>query len=585
MTIREIYNKNITLQNISKAIVRAVFVQNHDTALRHLGWLSGELSKYVDSLNEQKDNIYGKDLAVSFEERIAGIGSFFGNIIAAQQAEDYILIADLLEMQLVPFLLDVQEDMRNTCDLFFCQENWDYNIKLLRKKDAKLAELVEAEKERWLNDEFPMYQLEPTNSGLFTLASEDAKGRYYFHSNLNPQQEAVAFAERYYTVEEDCYAVLGLGLGYHCAALAGKDEGIRVNIYENSLAVILQAMLANELTWLWNNERIRLIYDKDFTRLSRQLGAENTLFVIHYPSLRHVKNASVRDKMNQFFIRDSGIRNTRALMDSNFKENIKHYTGLVDELRERFEGKRAIIVAAGPSLDRNVKLLLDKPDDVIIIATETVFRKLTGLGVKIDYVIVSDASSRIYGHMTGMWNSQVPMLYLSTTCRAFARDYSGDCYIILQKDYERSVEAAEQLGADTYSTGGSVSTVALDVCIRLGCSSIAFVGLDLAYTGNLAHAEGTARRVANDIDDMPKVDGYEFGFTPDGKYRVKKAKVPSSNVFNMYRHWMEKRIKEQDVKIPIYDASEGGSIIDGMEIVPLKTYLNELLEQFNNLPC
>ena len=58
-----------------------------------------------------------------------------------------------------------------------------------------------------------------------------------------------------------------------------------------------------------------------------------------------------------------------------------------------------------------------------------------------------------------------------------------------------------------------------------GCKSIAFIGLDLAYTDNLAHAEGTARRVANDIEDAKKVDGYAYYYSEDGKYKVKNRKV------------------------------------------------------------
>lgn len=573
MTIKELYNKNISLQIVSSSIVNAVYVQNYDLALRQFTWLTAEFSRYIVALTENAKEIYGSCEDALFTEKIAGVSGFLGSVMDAQKTEDYILMADLLDMQLIPFLLNIQEDIRNNCDTCFFQDNWDYNIKLLKKQDEELATLVEVEMEKWLKDEQPIYQIEPTNSGLFTLSGEDVKGRYYFHSNINPRLEATAFADRYYSVTEDKYAVLGFGLGYHGLMLAAKDEGIRINIYEDNLTVILMAMLANELTWLWGNNRIKLIYDKDLTKLSKELAKGESTFVIHYPSMRHVKNQAVRDKLNQLFIRDSGIKNTRLLMDSNFKENIKHYTGLVHELEDKFIGKRAIIVAAGPSLDKNVKLLLDKPEDVIIVAVETVFRKLIGLGVKVDYVIVSDATSRICGHMTGLWNSQVPLLYLSTAYRAFARDYAGDCYMILQKDYDRSEEMASQMKVNTYSTGGSVATVALDICIRLGCKSIAFAGLDLAYTDNFAHAEGTARRVANDIEDMPKVDGYTFYYTDDGKYKVKKTLVPTSNLFNIYRNWMEKRVRREDVGITVYDASEGGSIVEGMEIISLKNYL------------
>lgn len=54
--------------------------------------------------------------------------------------------------------------------------------------------------------------------------------------------------------------------------------------------------------------------------------------------------------------------------------------------------------------------------------------------------------------------------------------------------------------------GDSVVTVALDICLQMKCKSVIFIGLDF---NNLAHAEGTSRWVANDIEDLPKGKGYK----------------------------------------------------------------------------
>ena len=575
MTICELYNKNIRLQYISDVIVKSVYRQNYDRALRNLKQFTAELSLYMNGCMENTETI-GIDIS-DF-----GLADFLVNIMNAQKADDYILIADLIQMQMIPFLLSVQESVRNFCDVMFCQEIWEENIVRLREKSPKLAALIEKEQEKWFAAENPEYWLEPTNSGLFTLASSDDKGVYYFHSNWNPQLEAVEFANYYYDMTCANYIVLGFGLGYHCEALANMDEDICINIYENDLSVVVQAMMANNLGWLWNNENVNIIYDNDFSTMSKELSktdVEDKVFVIHHPSLRHIKNSDIKAKLEHIFIRDSGIRNQRALMESNFNSNIRNKTDVIDVLKERFDGKHGIIVAAGPSLDNNVEQLLNKPDNTLIIATGTVFRKLISLGVEVDYVIVADANRRIFGQLAGNLDSMVPLLYLSTAYKGFAEKYKGDKYVILQRDHNLAMEEARRLGVDTYGTGGSVSTTALDVCISLGCASIAFIGLDLAYTGNFAHATGTSRRVANDVYDMQKVPGYEISDSTDGAaYEVKKVELTSSNLFDMYRNWIEKRVKEKDVKIPIYDATEGGSFINGMKIVTLKEYF-ELMDK------
>lgn len=53
----------------------------------------------------------------------------------------------------------------------------------------------------------------------------------------------------------------------------------------------------------------------------------------------------------------------------------------MDVLGRVFAGKDVFIVAAGPSLDKNIELLRERSDKSIILATGTVFQKLMRLGM------------------------------------------------------------------------------------------------------------------------------------------------------------------------------------------------------------
>lgn len=575
MKIYDIYIQNIKLQYLSNVIIKAVHTQNYDKALRTLRTLTGGLSSYVSGCME-----LASEIQVDVSEY--GITDFLTNIVETQKSYDYILMADLIEIQLMPFLNSMQENIRNTCDVMFSEEIWNINLEKLKVKDMFLATQVEQAKDRWLAQDDASYWIEQTNSGLYTMASFDGKGQYYLHSNTNPQVEAAEFAQYYYDMTCDSYVVFGLGLGYQWEELSKLDDGVCINIYENNLDVIVQAMFANVMDWIWDNPNVQLYFDSDLKKMTQELSTsidkeKDVSFIIHYPSLRHVDNLDIKEKLERIFIRDSGIRNISALMESNFRSNIRNKTDVVDSLRDNFEGKNAIVVAAGPSLDNNVVLLKNKPENTLIIATGTVFKKLMNLGIDIDYVIVADANKRIFGQLAGYMDCKIPMIYLSTACKNFGKEYAGEKYIILQKDFPRAEEEAEKLGVNTYKTGGSVATTALDVCISLGCASIAFVGLDLAYTGNMAHATGTSRRVANDIEDMLKVPGYELSWLSEKEYNVTEVELTASNLFAMYRDWIEKRLKESDVTVPVYDATEGGAVIEGMKIISLAEYYENIL--------
>ncbi len=69
---------------------------------------------------------------------------------------------------------------------------------------------------------------------------------------------------------------------------------------------------------------------------------------------------------------------------------------------------------------------------------------------------------------------------------------------------------------------------------------------------------------------MKLVPGYEIINVEQG-YEMKKMAVASSHLFDMYRQWIEKRVS--NAAVPVFDATEGGSIIQGLEIITLKEYM------------
>lgn len=576
--MQEITNILIEIQKLAYVIIKAAHEQNYDKEMRSLIAMSSWFSNLFKNILKLDGIVDVRNFEDIFSQAIVKINE-------AQSLNDYVLIADLIELDLLPVLMELVAVVRDNMDITICEQNWEHNITELKKIDLKLADNLEAKKEKWLREDNPKYEIELTNSGLFTLAGNSSEGKYYYHSNNNPENEAYDFANHYYSEEYEKYIVYGLGLGYHVKALVTQDETIFVTIFENDLEILMHAMMANNLDWIWKNNRVELVVDSTFSRLSEVIknSGNETGFVVHFPSLRHVGSKKIEEKLNQLFIKDSSYKNQANNMRRNFRENIKVVDKCVDELKDLFKGKKVVIVAAGPSLDCNIDLLKNSSDDVMILATGTVFRKLVNLGVRIDYVIITDANRRVISQIKGLEHQTIPMILISTAYRGFAREYVGDKYLIYQKDFDYAEIVAEQNGFKLYETGGSVSTTALDLCLKFGCKSLAFVGLDLAYTDNLAHAMGSSRRVANDIEDLPKVKGYRFEYTSEnqvrndeiiaGKYKIKMETVISSHLFDIYRSWIEKRLSRTDYTTKVYNASEVGSWIDHMKYISLAEFL------------
>ena len=90
----------------------------------------------------------------------------------------------------------------------------------------------------------------------------------------------------------------------------------------------------------------------------------------------------------------------------------------------------------------------------------------------------------------------------------------------------------------------------MDVAIRLAGNKIICFGLDLAYTGAKSHAEGTAAYHEVDVSEYRKVPS------------VTGDMVPTIKNLDSYRHWIERRIKDE--KVRFINISKG-AYIAGME--------------------
>ena len=546
--IIKIFKQNIKLIPEVDKIIYYFRIQNYDQALRRLAGVTGELSLLIEELLE--DIVYISSNIYPIEAEY--ILNVLNGLLKAQESKDYIYLVDLFEIHVIDLLAKLQEGILVQFGLPFDENKYLDNINAISElKLDFISELKPLKETAELLGNG--YSIDPTSSGLPTLAIETEEERYYLHSNHRVENEAFILANSWYNLEKDTYIVYGLGLGYHIIELANLDDNITIEVYESDMNIINLACMFADLKGIIKRPNVRLIYDPKFIKLIAKISKleENEDFVLHYPSVRNIKDSRIREELESYFIQQSSVRNQIHLLNGNFKCNIKNFDYSVEQLKNDFQDKDLYIIAAGPSLDKNYKKLKNVGDEGIILATGTVFRKLLNEGMVPDYVIVTDANKRVYAQIRGIEDNTVPMLFLSTAYRGFAEKYKGDKYIIMQKGYNKAEDFASNNDFEIYETGGSVATTALEIGIRLGCRRIIFYGLDLAYTDDYVHASGTSRRDFLDSNDLIEtVDIY--GNT-----------IKTTKVLNIYRKWIEDRIKNiKDVEI--IDATEGGVKIKGM---------------------
>lgn len=516
-------------------VPQSILIKKIDTTVSHL-----HRQEYLYAMRMMKsilDDI-GKLLSV-YEELQESMPDqnvlmeILNNLVEAQEIKDYVLLADILQLQLMSFLTQLQENFA----------------------------LNDPTEVRTLDG----YRIEPTSAGCYTLAMMGKEHWMYLHSNGDPYKEAAEAASAWFDGEHYEYVVYGLGLGYHIQALLDIDELITVTVLEPDENVIRLAGeygMTGQEDW---NQRVRIISDTDFRyliMLSDSLRKEQQ-FVVYYPSMCVMKNEYYKQQLEEYFIGYSSAKTQETRLVGNFVKNQSLFSKEVTELSDRFCGRTVYIIAAGPSLDGNMMELKKVKKGDIILSTGTVLKKLLKAGIMPDYVIVTDGGKYTYPQTAELSKKNIPLLYLSTVYYRILQEYPGDTYLICQEGFRKSEEFAASQQYPVYGTGGSVTTTALEICIRLGCRRIVFVGLDLAYTNMQNHASGTADVRNNAKGNMIVKDIYGHD-------------IPTAKNLHLYQKWIERRIQKEDaVGIEFIDATQGGARIGGTEIRDLNKVISQ----------
>lgn len=549
-----IRQKTSELINSIEYAVRFFQEQNFDKALRKTTEIMACTSEFLNWIESGISREVRVNIPWNTEELLYALQ----DVLAAQEVKDYILLSDFLMLRLHPIFSNLQAAVVQIETEECFAEKYECNIKILEQSQPALAkQLRQAGVPGRVENN---HVLEMTSSGEYTLRMDTDTGSYYMHTNNNPRQEGYQLAKAWYRDEKEEFAVFGLGLGYAVLGLFMLDEYKRLTIYEADFTILRMAFAINDFTEILKKGRIHFIVEETCQQIhkiiARHQESENTEIVLFYPAIRLVKDSKKRAMLEDYFVQHSSLKNQISLLKGNFKENQRHGHPSFSELKDHFSEKDVYIVAAGPSLDKNFMQLKDIKDG-IILATGTVFKKLINAGIRPDYVIVSDANERVYAQIKDYETAGVPMLYLSTAYYGFAQKYEGEKYIVLQEEFPLAEEYAKQINSPLVKTGGSVSTTALSVSVVLGCKRIIFLGLDLAYTDNYVHASDTSRRNLTEDSDLRTIQDM-YG-----------NDVKTSKSMDLYRKWIEHYLSEHK-EVSVYDATEGGAVIKGMQIVRLE---------------
>ena len=412
-------------------------------------------------------------------------------------------------------------------------------------------------------------------------------GKVKICSSGNPWQEAMSYTKSIKSQNDiENIFILGFGMGYHIQCLAKKYPESKITVLENDLSQIKIALIYRDLRKLFFNKKINVVYCentadyavwlKKIENIYEKDSENNVLFKTWKPSIKTILDNQLREIIENYQLVFESMEKMSALLDENFKKNILLKDEYIDEIANRIKGQNVMVVAGSPSLDENMSFIKQIVNDVkyneikdkiTIICVGKVSRKLLENKIRPDYIIITDAKPGTRWQLSGIENTGIPLIYISTAAANVVADYCSKRYIVYQNGMPQAENMAGADRVNLYSSGGSVTTLAIDIAIRLKAKRVICVGVDMGYKGENTHAVGVGRKIVN-RESLKEVDAVGGG------------KILTGKTLNIYRKWIENRIMDEH-NIKFINCSTGAKI-NGMKETSLKEIIRQIGEEIKD---
>lgn len=233
----------------------------------------------------------------------------------------------------------------------------------------------------------------------------------------------------------------------------------------------------------------------------------------------------------------------------------------INDMRDYFKNVPALIVSAGPSLDKNYKFIKDF--NGIIFSGGRTLNILEKDNIDNVIFVSVDPGENAYFLVKekNKKENRYPFFTFLESNNNIIKNYSGPKIIMQSSNTKLAEYNVINSKITQIDSGGSVANTSVSIAEYLGCDPIVFIGQDLAFTDNKHHSDSTISAFDNEINNRNslEVDGYYGG------------KVFTSTSFLTFLSWFNYRIKKSN-RVFI-NCTEGGAKIEGTTQLPFTEYL------------
>ncbi|EDP6905377.1 DUF115 domain-containing protein [Campylobacter upsaliensis] len=447
-----------------------------------------------------------------------------------------------------------------------------------------------------------LLSLDEKSKNAFKIVEEYAKNENVFYKNFITEGGAVfdyeEFEERLKEFKEKypLYPVLyfyGISNAFMIENLLQNPYHCHLLVYERNLALLYTLLSSIDLSVALAQKRL-LIFNEvsqmEYIFETQPFLAYSRTYFLELMSDFYAREQKEILALNSFLMEGfkksilkhgndpkdalQGIRQYVYNLDSMIKN-----PSLKELLAKRgAKFKSCVIVSTGPSLSKQLPLLKEVQERVVIFAADSAYPILMQNDIVPDYVCMverTDFTAEFFKHDFGNKDDKTTFL-LASLVHPNAIEYlekRGRNYILIPK-HLNFAQYVDLKAFALLSSAVSVAHMALALALELEFKELVFIGQDLAYD-DVGHSH-------------PKDYQHSANFESEAYEKIKvvayggEGFVESHEIWIFFRQILEDLVKYV-VSAKIYNATQGGARIEGMIEKPFSECCKDFNENKQNL--
>ncbi|EAI8783278.1 motility associated factor glycosyltransferase family protein [Campylobacter upsaliensis] len=447
-----------------------------------------------------------------------------------------------------------------------------------------------------------LLSLDEKSKNVFKIVEEYAKNENVFYKNFITEGGAVfdyeEFEERLKEFKEKypLYPVLyfyGISNAFMIENLLQNPYHCHLLVYERNLALLYTLLSSIDLSVALAQKRL-LIFNEvsqmEYIFETQLFLAYSRTYFLELMSDFYAREEREVLALNSFLM--EGFKKSILKQGNDPKDalqGIRQYVYNLDSMiknpslkellaKRGAKFKSCVIVSTGPSLSKQLPLLKEVQERVVIFAADSAYPILMQNDIVPDYVCMverTDFTAEFFKHDFGNKDDKTTFL-LASLVHPNAIEYlekRGRNYILIPK-HLNFAQYVDLKAFALLSSAVSVAHMALALALELEFKELVFIGQDLAYD-DVGHSH-------------PKDYQHSANFESETYKKIKvvayggEGFVESHEIWIFFRQILEDLVKYV-VSAKIYNATQGGARIEGMIEKPFSECCKDFNENKQNL--